>query len=66
MTVYTHPNLKPLSEAKDPDLRHAMAAMLRAAQAARKIAIQTNTALIVVRNGQRLALTGQALLQDEP
>ncbi|MDE2420200.1 MAG: hypothetical protein KGO49_03325 [Gammaproteobacteria bacterium] len=45
-------NTKPISQAKDPDLRNAQAAMNRAGQAARKIAIQTNTALVVVRNGQ--------------
>jgi len=45
-------NPKPISQAKDPDLRHAQAAMNRAAQVARKIAIQTNTPLVVVENGQ--------------
>lgn len=45
-------NPKPISQAKDPDLRNAQAAMNRAALAARKIAIQTNTSLIIVQQGQ--------------
>lgn len=45
-------NPKPISQAKDPDIRNAQAAMNRAALAARKIAIQTNTSLIVVQSGQ--------------
>jgi hypothetical protein len=45
-------NPKPISQAKDPDIRNAQTAMNRAALAARKIAIQTNTSLIVVQSGQ--------------
>jgi hypothetical protein len=45
-------NTKPISQAKDPDLRNAQIAMNRAAQVARRIAIQTDTALVVVQNGQ--------------
>ena len=36
----------------DPDMKNATAALLRAAKRARKIAQQTETAIVVVRNGQ--------------
>jgi hypothetical protein len=45
-------NTKDISEAKDPDLRASVAAMQRAAELARKTAIQTGTDLIVVRDGK--------------
>ena len=44
--------MRDISEAKDPDLRASMAAMQRAAKMARKIAIQTGTDLIVVKDGK--------------
>lgn len=42
--------MKNIQEAKDPDLRASVAAMSRAAQAARKTAMQTGTNLIVVKD----------------
>ncbi len=36
----------------DPDMKNATAALIRAAERARKIAQQTETAIVVVRNGQ--------------
>ena len=41
-----------ISQAKNPDLRSSMAAMRRAAALARKTAIQTDTAIVVVRDGK--------------
>ncbi len=41
-----------LSIAKDPVLRGSMAAMRRAAALARKTAIQTDTAIVLVRDGK--------------
>ena len=41
-----------ISQAKNPDLRASMAAMRRAAALARKTAIQTNTAIVLVRDGK--------------
>ena len=41
-----------ISEAKNPDLRGSMAAMRRAAALARKTAIQTDTAIVQVRDGK--------------
>lgn len=52
---------KDISEATDPLLRGSMPAMRRAAELARKIAIQTNTGLIVMREGKLTRLSGEAL-----
>jgi hypothetical protein len=52
----TNKNPKPISQAKDPDLRGAVAAMQRAAASARAIAKQTNTYLVVEQNGQLVNL----------
>jgi mRNA degradation ribonuclease J1/J2 len=41
-----------ISQAKNPDLRGSMAAMRRAAALARKTAIQTDTAIVQVRDGK--------------
>ena len=53
-----------LIKAKNPDLIGSLAAMQRAAQSARDIAIQTNTAIIVVRNGQRIRITAAELRKE--
>lgn len=45
-------NPKPLHQARDEDARNVMAALLRASVRARDIASQTQTAIVVVRNGQ--------------
>ena len=45
-------NTKSLQEIKDEDLRNALPAMQRAAQRARQIAAQTQTAIIVMRDGE--------------
>jgi hypothetical protein len=37
---------------KDPDMEHATPALLRAANRARKLAAQTGTAIVVVRDGK--------------
>ncbi|NLY25975.1 MAG: hypothetical protein GX049_00250 [Alcaligenaceae bacterium] len=55
---------KDIALAKNPDLRGSFAAMQRAAQSARDIAIQTNTAIIVVRNGQRIRITAAELRKE--
>jgi hypothetical protein len=48
--------VKPLSEAKSPDFRGIPAALERAAKAAYDLAKQTNTCLIVEKNGQIIRL----------
>lgn len=54
-------NPKPLSQARDEDARNVTAALQRAGQRARTIAAQTQTDIIVVRNGKliREAPNGQ-------
>ena len=44
--------MKDIREARDPAMRGSLAALERAAEDARRIAIQTGTELIVMRNGQ--------------
>ena len=47
-------NPKPISEAKDEDLRSSMAALERAAKRARELAEQTGTELIISRKDVEL------------
>ena len=58
--------MKNIQEAKDPDLRASAAAMKRAAEAARKTAIQTDTNLIIVKNGKLTRIPAQALREAAP
>jgi len=50
-----------LSEARDPDLRGSLAAMQRAAKLTREIAIQTNTAIVIMRDGKPARVTAEEL-----
>jgi hypothetical protein len=52
---------KDISQARDPDLRASVAAMRRAAELARKIAIQTDTSLVVVQDGQIVHIPADVL-----
>jgi hypothetical protein len=45
------------SKIKDPDLAKVMPALLRAAKQARRIAAETNTPLIVYRNGKTVKVS---------
>jgi len=56
---------KDLSEAKNPDIRNSLAAMQRAAKLARKIAIQTNTALVVVRDNKIVHIPAEQLRESD-
>ena len=58
--------MKSIQEAKDPDLRASVAAMNRAAEAARKTAIQTGTDLIVLKNGKLTRIPADALREANP
>lgn len=56
-----------LSKARNPDQRTSLAALQRAAQQARKTAVQTDTALVVVEDGKLLRIpAAQLRAQDEP
>ena len=52
-----------LSQAKNPDLRASFAAMKRAAALARKTAIQTDTAIVLVRDGKLVRVSAAELRQ---
>ena len=52
--------LKPLSEARDADARHIVAALRRAANNARQLAAQTHTKLVIVSK------TNTALVNAQP
>lgn len=54
-------NPNDIRTAKDPDLRASMIGMLRAAELARKTAIQTNTNLVVVKDGKITRIPAQEL-----
>lgn len=64
-------NANDLAQAKDPDVRAALGALRRAAQSARKTVMQTNTHLVIVKDGrlQRIAaseLVLQEAAKDKP
>jgi len=50
-----------ISEARNPDLRASLAAMRRAAAEARRIAIETNTGIVVVRDGKPVRIPAAQL-----
>lgn len=53
--------LQDISQAKDPDLRASLVAMQRAAELAKQIAIQTDTSIVTVRDGQIVHISAQEL-----
>ncbi|WP_337245759.1 hypothetical protein [Luteimonas sp. gir] len=56
---------KDLSQARSPELRASLAALRRAAALARRTAIQTETDLLVVKDGQLVRISAEQLRQDE-
>lgn len=58
-------NKRDISEAENPDLRNSLIAMQRAAEMARQIAIQTNTEIIVVRDGKPVRISADELHANE-
>jgi hypothetical protein len=54
-----------LSQAKNPDLRASLAAMRRAAKMARTTAIQTNTEIVIVRDGKLVRITAEELRKEQ-
>jgi len=52
---------KDISEAKDADLRGSMAALQRAADSARKTAIQTDTGIVIQKDGKLTRISAQEL-----
>lgn len=58
--------LDDLSKAKDKDIPASVAAMNRAAAMARKIAVQTETGIIVVENEKIVLVTADELRKKDP
>ena len=54
-----------LSTARNPDLRASIAAMRRAADAARKTAMETDTEIVVVRDGRPIRISAQQLREGQ-
>lgn len=54
-----------LSKAKDPDLRASVQAIQRAAAMARKIAIQTDTCIVIVQDQKLVRISAQQLRQEK-
>lgn len=50
-----------ISQAKDKNLAASLAAMQRAAAAARQIAVHTGTAIVVVRDAKPVRITAEEL-----
>lgn len=57
--------MKAESITDDPDMQKATAALIRAAKRARKIAQQTETAIVVVRNGQLVRETPHTVSAEQ-
>lgn len=58
-------NANDISNAKDPDLRASLGALRRAAQQARKTAIQTETNLVIVKDGRMQRISADELRELE-
>ena len=54
-------NPRDISEAKNSDLRTSLAAMRRAAAEARRIAIETNTEIVIARDRKPVRITAAQL-----
>jgi len=52
-----------LAKAKNPDIRNSLVAMKRAAEMARRIALQTNTAIVLVKDGKTVRIPAEQLRQ---
>ena len=58
-------NANDLAKAKDPDVRAALGALRRAAQSARKTVIQTNTHLVIMKDGRLQRIAASELVLQE-
>ncbi len=55
---------KDIANISDDDVQGSIKAMQRAALEARKIAMQTNTAIIIMKNGKMVRITADELRQQ--
>lgn len=53
-----------LQTAKDPNIRASLQALKRAAMLARKIALETDTGIVIVRNNQIIRVSAEELRHD--
>ncbi len=53
-----------ITKAKDPDLRASLQAIQRAALAARAVAVQTNTSIVIVQNAQLVRLSAVEIKKE--
>lgn len=53
-----------ISNAKNPDLRASLKALRRAAELARQLAIQTDTDLIIVKDGKTVRIPAAVLREQ--
>lgn len=58
-------NANELAKAKDPDVRAALGALRRAAQMARKTVMQTNTHLVIMKDGRLQRISASELALQE-
>ena len=61
----THVKTQDISKARNPDLRASAVALQRAAELARKTAIQTDTGIVIVRDAQIVHVSAQELRQND-
>ncbi|MCW5234482.1 hypothetical protein [Verminephrobacter eiseniae] len=54
-----------LHTAKDPGLRASLEAIKRAAELARKTALQTGTSIVILQNGKIVHLSAEQLQQEQ-
>jgi predicted ABC-type ATPase len=59
-----HMNPKDISTAENPDLRASFVAMQRAAELARKIAIQTETGIVITKDGKLAYISADELRKE--
>jgi hypothetical protein len=66
MTARKHIGQQNLSKARNPDLlRASLVALQRAAELARQTAMQTNTAIVVVKDGKPVRIPAEQLREAE-
>lgn len=54
-----------LAMAKDPDLRSSLRAILRAAELARKTALQTDTGIVIVQDEKIVHVSAEELRREQ-
>lgn len=57
-------NAKDITKAKDADLRSSLTALRRASTLARRSAVETNTSIVLVRDGRLIVVEADALREE--